>query len=109
MTDILISWIYIASLASQCPGPYTIDPQHTLTGFAKATADAKSLADCVSLCLNAQQNLQFTCKSGMFYSQVTSENCILNVETKASKPDLYTAETTDTVEYFDSTCTGEWV
>ncbi len=45
----------------------------------------------------------------MFYSQVTTENCILNVETKATKPDLYTEETTDTVEYFDSTCKGELV
>src|SRR5262249_43486856 len=59
--------------------------------------------DCMQKCITAV-NVQ--CKSGMFYYQETSNNCILNTETKATHPDLFNKESQDTVDYFEPNCGG---
>ncbi|KAI3410142.1 hypothetical protein GPALN_006501 [Globodera pallida] len=97
-------------LANQCqpsvvPG-FRRFPQMILVGFAETVVDSPSLQECFDNCLNSRQLYGFVCSSGMFYFEEPQLNCILNTEDRKSQPELFTSETSDLVDYFETGCSA---
>lgn len=82
-----------------------MDPKHMLVGFNSKTLDSPSYSDCLQQCINAQASFGFQCSSGMYYSDTTSSNCILNSESAQTQPDKYISSQ-DPVTYFEPRCTS---
>lgn len=80
-----------------------LDPHHLIVGYNRKTVDASSYDQCLQQCLTAKQQFQFTCNSGQYYADATTENCILNEETRETKPDVYLS-TDDNNIYFEPQC-----
>uniref|UniRef100_A0A914XJN3 PAN domain-containing protein n=1 Tax=Plectus sambesii TaxID=2011161 RepID=A0A914XJN3_9BILA len=81
-------------------------PQMILVGFAAFVMEnVPSVTMCLDQCTNPPPETGdgFECKSVMYY--YNEQECILNAETRASKPDLFIPEGDDfQVDYFDITC-----
>jgi len=95
-----------SELVANCPDIFEEDPQKILVGFARQVVDAGSYEECFGHCLNSQTEYGFQCKSGMFYYQDQKQNCILNIESKDTHPDVFTDENEDQVTYFQPGCGG---
>ncbi|VDP13314.1 unnamed protein product, partial [Soboliphyme baturini] len=87
-------------IARGCPGNFELAPMHVLIGYAEAVVTA-DLEGCVKLCINERR---FKCKSGMVYTKMGKENCVLNSETRLSEPSAYIADASEPVLYFDTKC-----
>uniref|UniRef100_A0A1I8BQ11 Apple domain-containing protein n=1 Tax=Meloidogyne hapla TaxID=6305 RepID=A0A1I8BQ11_MELHA len=81
-------------------------PQMILVGFAETVVDSPNLQQCLDNCLKSQNLYGFRCSSGMFYFEEPKLNCILNTEDRKSQPELFTTETSDLVDYFETDCSG---
>ncbi|KAK0425130.1 hypothetical protein QR680_009048 [Steinernema hermaphroditum] len=85
---------------------FTRVPQMILVGFAAFVMEnVPSVTMCLDQCTNPppETGENFQCKSVMYY--YNEQECILNAETRFSKPDLFIPEGTDfLVDYFDITC-----
>ena len=92
------------SIFSECPAVYTRFPQMILVGFAETVVDATSLQQCFDNCLNSKKLYGFKCISGMYYFEEPQLNCILNTEDRFTQPDLFTSESSDLVDYFETGC-----
>ncbi|OZC08932.1 hypothetical protein X798_04019 [Onchocerca flexuosa] len=81
-------------------------PQMILVGFAAFVMEnVPSVTMCLDQCTNppAETGENFECKSVMYY--YNEQECILNAETRANKPDLFIPEGEEfQVDYFDITC-----
>ncbi|KAE9550737.1 hypothetical protein FO519_006038 [Halicephalobus sp. NKZ332] len=93
-------------LARECPSIYNRFPQMILVGFAETVVDATSLQQCFDNCLNSKKLYGFKCISGMYYFEEPQLNCILNTEDRFTQPDLFTSESSDLVDYFETGCNG---
>uniref|UniRef100_A0AC34PWG7 Apple domain-containing protein n=1 Tax=Panagrolaimus sp. JU765 TaxID=591449 RepID=A0AC34PWG7_9BILA len=91
-------------LARECPTIYNRFPQMILVGFAETVVDANSLQQCFDNCLNSKKLYGFKCISGMYYFEEPQLNCILNTEDRFTQPDLFTSESSDLVDYFETGC-----
>jgi hypothetical protein len=94
------------SSVANCPDIFEEDPQKILIGQNRQTIDATSVQDCMQKCLDSQKNYGFVCKSGMYFYEGNQLNCILNTESKSTKPDLFTDAQVDKVTYFEPGCNG---
>uniref|UniRef100_A0A915JX69 Apple domain-containing protein n=1 Tax=Romanomermis culicivorax TaxID=13658 RepID=A0A915JX69_ROMCU len=92
---------YPADQAGNCPS-IVLDPHHVIVGQNRKTVDASSYDQCLQQCL---QTTEFKCKSGQYYADVPTDNCVLNEETRQTKSDLYLA-TDDNNIYFEPKCVG---
>ncbi|CDW53852.1 PAN 1 domain containing protein [Trichuris trichiura] len=90
-------------LVTECPNNFVYAPKHVLVGFAKAVVTASSERECIEQCLASNEALGFYCKSGMYYYEDNTENCILNTESRSTQPNVYTEEATSVV-YFELGC-----
>uniref|UniRef100_A0A1I8A5G4 ZP domain-containing protein n=1 Tax=Steinernema glaseri TaxID=37863 RepID=A0A1I8A5G4_9BILA len=85
---------------------FTRVPQMILVGFAAFVMEnVPSVTMCLDQCTNPppETGENFQCKSVMYY--YNEQECILNAETRFSKPDLFIPEGADfQVDYFDITC-----
>ncbi|TKR93560.1 hypothetical protein L596_007987 [Steinernema carpocapsae] len=85
---------------------FTRVPQMILVGFAAFVMEnVPSVTMCLDQCTNPppETGENFQCKSVMYY--YNEQECILNAETRYSKPDLFIPEGNDfQVDYFDITC-----
>uniref|UniRef100_A0A7E4VYW4 ZP domain-containing protein n=1 Tax=Panagrellus redivivus TaxID=6233 RepID=A0A7E4VYW4_PANRE len=85
---------------------FTRVPQMILVGFAAFVMEnVPSVTMCLDQCTNPppETGENFVCKSVMYY--YNEQECILNSEARASKPDLFIPEGEDfLVDYFDITC-----
>ncbi|CAI4221215.1 unnamed protein product [Auanema sp. JU1783] len=85
---------------------FTRVPQKILVGFAAFVMEnVPSVTMCLDQCTNPppETGEDFVCKSVMYY--YNEQECILNAETRHSKPDLFIAEGEEfLVDYFDITC-----
>ncbi|VDK88808.1 unnamed protein product [Litomosoides sigmodontis] len=81
-------------------------PQMILVGFAAFVMEnVPSVTMCLDQCTNPppETGENFECKSVMYY--YNEQECILNVETRENKPDLFIPEGEEfQVDYFDITC-----
>ncbi|CAI5440355.1 unnamed protein product [Caenorhabditis angaria] len=81
-------------------------PQMILVGFAAFVMEnVPSVTMCLDQCTNPppETGEGFVCKSVMYY--YNEQECILNSETRDSKPDLFIPEGDEfLVDYFDITC-----
>ncbi|KAM3721511.1 Uncharacterized protein ACO02O_09298 [Dirofilaria immitis] len=81
-------------------------PQMILVGFAAFVMEnVPSVTMCLDQCTNPppETGENFECKSVMYY--YNEQECILNAETRANKPDLFIPEGEEfQVDYFDITC-----
>ncbi|GMT28150.1 hypothetical protein PFISCL1PPCAC_19447 [Pristionchus fissidentatus] len=81
-------------------------PQMILVGFAAFVMEnVPSVTMCLDQCTNPPPETgdDFVCKSVMYY--YNEQECILNSETRVSKPDLFIPEGDDfQVDYFDISC-----
>ncbi|CAB3407396.1 unnamed protein product [Caenorhabditis bovis] len=81
-------------------------PQMILVGFAAFVMEnVPSVTMCLDQCTNPPPETGdgFVCKSVMYY--YNEQECILNSETRDSKPDLFIPEGDEfLVDYFDITC-----
>uniref|UniRef100_A0AC34QZT2 Uncharacterized protein n=1 Tax=Panagrolaimus sp. JU765 TaxID=591449 RepID=A0AC34QZT2_9BILA len=85
---------------------FTRVPQMILVGFAAFVMEnVPSVTMCLDQCTNPppETGENFVCKSVMYY--YNEQECILNAETRYSKPDLFIPEGDEfQVDYFDITC-----
>ncbi|VDM57639.1 unnamed protein product [Angiostrongylus costaricensis] len=85
---------------------FTRVPQMILVGFAAFVMEnVPSVTMCLDQCTNPPPETgdNFECKSVMYY--YNEQECILNAETRHSKPDLFIPEGDEfQVDYFDITC-----
>jgi len=96
-----------SALVANCPRIMDRFPQKVLVGLAEVVSDSSSFSDCLMKCLNSQSLYKINCVSGEFYQTDNSQqNCILNIMTRKTRPDLFTDEDKDTVDYFEPGCTG---
>ncbi|VDM45224.1 unnamed protein product [Toxocara canis] len=81
-------------------------PQMILVGFAAFVMEnVPSVTMCLDQCTNPppETGENFVCKSVMYY--YNEQECILNAETRQTKPDLFIPEGEEfQVDYFDITC-----
>uniref|UniRef100_A0AC34F1S0 Apple domain-containing protein n=1 Tax=Panagrolaimus sp. ES5 TaxID=591445 RepID=A0AC34F1S0_9BILA len=91
-------------IAGECSEIYNRFPQMILVGFAETVVDASSLQQCFDNCLNSRKLYGFKCISGMYYFEEPQLNCILNTEDRFTQPDLFTTESADLVDYFETGC-----
>uniref|UniRef100_A0A0K0EZ99 No mechanoreceptor potential A (inferred by orthology to a D. melanogaster protein) n=1 Tax=Strongyloides venezuelensis TaxID=75913 RepID=A0A0K0EZ99_STRVS len=81
-------------------------PQMILVGFAAFVMEnVPSVTMCLDQCTNPppETGEKFICKSVMYY--YNEQECILNAETRYTKPDLFIPEGDEfLVDYFDITC-----
>jgi len=73
------------------------EKQRLLVGFTEEVTDAFNIVDCAGKCA---RRMDYKCRSGMFYSGATTNNCVLNTESRKTKPEGY-EKTDDLVEYFE--------
>ncbi|KAI3420261.1 hypothetical protein GPALN_003577 [Globodera pallida] len=85
---------------------FTRVPQMLLVGFASFVMEnVPSVTMCLDQCTNPppETGQNFGCKSVMYY--YNEQECILNAESRHSKPDLFIPEEDDfVVDYFDINC-----
>ncbi|KAL3125932.1 hypothetical protein niasHT_009461 [Heterodera trifolii] len=85
---------------------FTRVPQMLLVGFASFVMEnVPSVTMCLDQCTNPppETGQNFVCKSVMYY--YNEQECILNAESRHSKPDLFIPEEDDfVVDYFDINC-----
>ncbi|KIH46283.1 PAN domain protein [Ancylostoma duodenale] len=85
---------------------FTRVPQMILVGFAAFVMEnVPSVTMCLDQCTNPppETGEKFECKSVMYY--YNEQECILNAETRHTKPDLFIPEGDEfLVDYFDITC-----
>ncbi|VDO67327.1 unnamed protein product [Heligmosomoides polygyrus] len=85
---------------------FTRVPQMILVGFAAFVMEnVPSVTMCLDQCTNPppETGEKFECKSVMYY--YNEQECILNAETRHTKPDLFIPEGDEfQVDYFDITC-----
>jgi len=85
---------------------FTRVPQMILVGFAAFVMEnVPSVTMCLDQCTNPppETGENFVCKSVMYY--YNEQECILNAETRETKPDLFIPEGEEfQVDYFDITC-----
>uniref|UniRef100_A0AAF5DBQ1 Guanylate cyclase domain-containing protein n=2 Tax=Strongyloides stercoralis TaxID=6248 RepID=A0AAF5DBQ1_STRER len=81
-------------------------PQMILVGFAAFVMEnVPSVTMCLDQCTNPppETGEKFVCKSVMYY--YNEQECILNAETRHTKPDLFITEGDEfLVDYFDISC-----
>lgn len=85
---------------------FTRVPQMLLVGFAAFVMEnVPSVTMCLDQCTNPppETGQNFVCKSVMYY--YNEQECILNGESRQTKPDLFIPEEDDfVVDYFDINC-----
>ncbi|CAD5206096.1 unnamed protein product [Bursaphelenchus okinawaensis] len=85
---------------------FTRVPQMLLVGFAAFVMEnVPSVTMCLDQCTNPppETGENFVCKSAMYY--YNEQECILNAESRESKPELFIPEEDDfLVDYFDINC-----
>ncbi|TKR80395.1 hypothetical protein L596_014475 [Steinernema carpocapsae] len=74
-------------------------PQHILVGHAAEIATTANQIECIKLCIVAQVKFGFECRSLLYFFEFPVENCILNKQTRISKPDFFIAERRQKVDY----------
>uniref|UniRef100_A0A0N4ZNC4 Apple domain-containing protein n=1 Tax=Parastrongyloides trichosuri TaxID=131310 RepID=A0A0N4ZNC4_PARTI len=88
------------------PASFTRVPQMILVGFAAFVMEnVPSVTMCLDQCTNPPPETgdNFVCKSVMYY--YNEQECILNAETRQTKPDLFIPEGEEfLVDYFDISC-----
>lgn len=89
---------------ANCVGPMFLSPSHVLVGLAQMVVTTTSFADCTSMCVNSDALFGFKCTSGMYYSALTSDNCILNSANRLTNNDLYVPATNEQVTYYEPNC-----
>lgn len=81
-------------------------PMSLLVGYAEVVLNTPTVEACLQECLNGQASYGIQCGSVMYYND--SKDCILNTQTRLTKPDLYTTDTSGVlVDYYDNNCGGE--
>ncbi|VDM97051.1 unnamed protein product [Thelazia callipaeda] len=65
---------------------------HILVGHVMEVADSSSLAECMTACLRAEQELSFVCRSAMWYPNDAEQNCLLNAESRETRANVFVAE-----------------
>jgi len=89
-----------ADTISKCKGYVTRFTGRELVGMNDAKLSTTTYPDCVKACLKAEQKLGFTCLSGMFYNNATTDNCILNYADHYGEPTLFVNDPNLVVDYF---------
>uniref|UniRef100_A0A0K0EEE0 Apple domain-containing protein n=1 Tax=Strongyloides stercoralis TaxID=6248 RepID=A0A0K0EEE0_STRER len=97
------------SLIENCSNIFERYPQKILVGYAEMILDSSSFEECLNSCLKAEKIFGFYCKSGMYYFEETTLNCILNKESKNTQTLLFTDELHDIVDYFETSCVNNKV
>uniref|UniRef100_A0A915I397 Apple domain-containing protein n=1 Tax=Romanomermis culicivorax TaxID=13658 RepID=A0A915I397_ROMCU len=94
-----------SSLITNCPKRLDRYPQKVLVGLAEVVTDSSSFDDCVTKCLRSVQLYNIQCVSGEIFYDENTQNCILNVMSRKSRPDLFIdAQPVDNVDYFETGC-----
>ncbi|VDK60931.1 unnamed protein product [Onchocerca ochengi] len=65
---------------------------HILVGHVMEVIDAPSLIECMTACLQAEQEFSFVCRSAMWYPNDEDQNCLLNTENRETHPKVFVAE-----------------
>ncbi|VDO46915.1 unnamed protein product [Onchocerca flexuosa] len=65
---------------------------HILVGHVMEVIDAPSLIECMTACLQAEQDFSFVCRSAMWYPNDEDQNCLLNTENRETHPKVFVAE-----------------
>ncbi|KAL3981804.1 PAN domain family protein [Acanthocheilonema viteae] len=65
---------------------------HILVGHVMEVIDASSLKECMTACLQAEQEFSFVCHSAMWYPNDEDQNCLLNTESRETHPNVFVAE-----------------
>ncbi|CAG9539524.1 unnamed protein product [Cercopithifilaria johnstoni] len=65
---------------------------HILVGHVMEVIDAPSLTECMTACLQAEQEFSFVCRSAMWYPNDEDQNCLLNTESRETHPNVFVAE-----------------
>lgn len=79
-------------------------PGMILVGYAGAVTTETGYAECIRTCLSSQQLFGFECLSGQFFSDSDEQNCILNEESRNTKPSMINFNGNEKVYYFDFEC-----
>ncbi|KAK0403856.1 hypothetical protein QR680_017161 [Steinernema hermaphroditum] len=74
-------------------------PQHILVGHASEILSASTQLECIKFCITAQTRLGFECRSILFFFEFPNDNCILNRQTRTSRPDFFIPERRQKVDY----------
>ncbi|CEF65508.1 PAN-1 domain and Apple-like domain-containing protein [Strongyloides ratti] len=92
------------NLIKNCQNVFERYPQKILVGYAEMVLDSSTFEECFNSCLKAEKLFGFHCKSGMYYFEEKTLNCILNTESKNTQTILFTDELNDIVDYFETGC-----
>ncbi|MCP9266368.1 Protein F52C9.5 [Dirofilaria immitis] len=65
---------------------------HILVGHVMEVIDAPSFIECMTACLQAEQEFSFVCRSAMWYPNDEDQNCLLNTENRETHPKVFVAE-----------------
>ncbi|KAF7631034.1 hypothetical protein Mgra_00008741 [Meloidogyne graminicola] len=80
-------------------------PQHHLDSRKSindgASVNALNQVECIKNCINAKNKLGFECASASFFFDWQGNNCFLSRFTRLSRPDLYSAERKELVDYME--------
>ncbi|CAJ0610170.1 unnamed protein product [Cylicocyclus nassatus] len=74
-------------------------PQHILFGHASEIVTATSEEECIRECIQAKVKRNIECHSLLHYADVPISNCILNVQTRLTRPEYFVPELDDKVDY----------
>lgn len=92
------------NLAEECSPVFDQLPQTVLVGHAQGVTTEATYTSCIRTCLDSERVVNFNCRSGQYYYDVDSFNCVLNTESKETQPDLITRVENELVNYFDFKC-----
>ncbi|VDK71622.1 unnamed protein product [Litomosoides sigmodontis] len=65
---------------------------HILVGHVMEVTNASSLSECMTFCLQAEQDFSFVCRSAMWYPNDEDQNCLLNTGSRETQPNVFVAE-----------------
>ncbi|CAJ0929238.1 unnamed protein product, partial [Mesorhabditis belari] len=65
---------------------------HLLVGFVEQVETTQTFEECIEFCVLARERNDHKCKSAMWYGTDTHENCLLNSESRRSRPQVFTKE-----------------
>ncbi|VDM81400.1 unnamed protein product, partial [Strongylus vulgaris] len=68
-------------------------------GHASEIVTAASEEECIRECILAKVKRNIQCRSLLHYSDVPSSNCILNVQTRLTRPEYFVPELDEKVDY----------
>uniref|UniRef100_A0A914YM06 Apple domain-containing protein n=1 Tax=Panagrolaimus superbus TaxID=310955 RepID=A0A914YM06_9BILA len=71
---------------------YNAVSNYVMVGHVQEVADAKTLAECNTACLQSEKDFGFICKSSMWYPSDETQNCLLNTQSRQTLPDVFIPE-----------------